>query len=392
MKTFAIDIRLIGKKRTGDETVFFHLTKEILAIDKENRYALVTDISDPEALAVIRERLGCAGQSNVEIITLSGKNRFVWNLFALPLFLLCRKIDVYHTQYILPFYVPARTKVVTHVHDVSFSAYPELIGRSDRFFLSLLIPPSLRRASLIAVPSQFTKDEIVKYYGTDPHKIAVIPNALGDDFLAEKGDEEKLRRVREKYHLPEKYLIYVGTLQPRKNIPFLIEAFALLKKRLQSVAGGVPDVKLVLVGNRRAHHVDARLDETLARLSMEGDVLFPGFVDQEDLPTVIRGASLFVFPSLYEGFGIPLLEAMSQEVPIAAADIPSLREVAGEAALYFDARSDPSSIASCAEKLYTLFIDQERKKALVQLGTERFSLFSWGKSAKLLLQAYKNLA
>lgn len=381
MHTFAIDIRLIGRGRTGDETVFFNLTKELLAIDRENRYALVTDISDPQMLATIRQRLGCVGQENVEIISLVGKNRFVWNLVTLPWFLARRNIDVYHTQYILPFYVPRRTKVVTHIHDVSFAAYPELIGWKDRFFLSLLIPSSIRRAALIAVPSQFTKDEVVKYYGTDPQKIAIIPNAIGDDFLSAADDAEKAAAIRKKYSLPEKFILYVGTLQPRKNIPFLIEAFARLKKRL-------PEAKLVLVGNRKAHHVDMRLDEAIGRTHTGEDIIFPGFVDQEDLPAVIRSASVFAFPSLYEGFGIPLLEAMSQNVPVAASDIPCLREVGGEAAAYFD----PADLASCEEKLYTLFIDQERKTALIGRGQERVRLFAWRESARLMLDAYNKLS
>lgn len=379
MRTFAIDIRLIGKKRTGDETVFFHLTKELIGLDKENRYILVTDISDPQTLAVIRGRLGCVGQENVEIVSLFGKNRFIWNLLSLPIFLLRQKIDTYHTQYILPFFVPARTRVITHIHDVSFRAYPELIGWKDRFFLWLLIPSALKRAALIIAPSQFTKDEIVKYYAIAAEKIVVVPNALGSDFLTVSSHDTA--QVREKYHLPGEYLVYVGTLQPRKNIPFLIEVFANLKKRL-------PLVKLVLVGNRKGYHTDMRLNTTLNRLTVAEDVVFPGFIAQHDLPDVIRGAKVFVFPSLYEGFGIPLLEAMSQEVPVAASDIPSLREVAQDAAVYFD----PTSLASCEEKLYNLFIDQEQRMALIRLGKTRSQIFSWREGATLLLQAYLRLS
>ncbi len=385
MYTFAIDIRLIGKKRTGDETVFFNLTKELLALDKENHYFLMTNIDDAQERAVIQGRLGCIGQGNVEIVTLRGRNRFIWNLVTLPWFLFRHRIDVYHTQYILPFFVPSRTKVVTHIHDVSFRAYPELIGWKDRFFLALLIPSALRRAALIATPSQFTKDEIIDRYGINENKIAVIPNALSEDFLVQIAAPEDIARVRERYTLPEMYAVYVGTLQPRKNIPFLIEAFAKLKERL-------PEAKLVLVGNRRGHHADTRLDSTIDRLNMAGDIVFPGFVDQADLPAVICGAKAFAFPSLYEGFGIPLLEAMSQDVPVAAADIPSLREVAEGAALYFPVSAEDASLARAAETLYTLFIDQTKREALIRSGKERLQAFSWKKSAVLMLSEYGRLA
>lgn len=373
-----IDIRLLGKKRTGDEAVFFNLTKEVLALDKANQYLLLTDEQDEQNMTLLEKRLGCVGQKNVRFVSLFGKNRFVWNLFSLPWFLLCHRVDVYHTQYILPFFVPKRTKVVNHIHDVSFVAYPKLIGWKDRLFLSLLIPRSLRRADSIIAPSQFTKDEIVRYYGITESKVTVISNALGEDFLKNNTINEE--RVREKYALPERFILAVGTLQPRKNIPFLIRAFARVHKRL-------PDTSLVLVGSRGGHHFDTGIDRVLKELDMTSSVYFPGYIEEDDLPVLMRAASVFAFPSLYEGFGIPLLEAMSQDVPVASSDIPCLREIAGEAALYFD----PTSLASCEEKLYTLLTDMEQQEKGISLGRHRVSLFSWKKSAAALLSVYDAL-
>lgn len=381
MYTFAIDIRLIGKQQTGSETVCFNLTKELLALDKENRYLLLTDADDPEILSVIRERLGCVSQTNVEIVTLRAKNRFVWNLIALPWFLFRQKPDTFHTQYILPAFIPRETRAVTHIHDVSFCAYPELIGFADRLFLSLFIPASIRRASVVAVPSEFTKQEVIRYYGTDPQKITVIPNALSEDFIRSHSSESALSAVRQKYGLPESYLLYVGTLQPRKNIPFLIEAYTRVRRRLS-------DIRLVLVGNRAGHHYDTRIDQVLERSDVKNDIIFPGFIDQADLPLVYGNARGFVYPTLYEGFGIPLLEAMSQEVPVAASDIPCLREVGAEAARYFD----PGNLASCEEVLYTLCVDEEQREQLRERGRERSRSFSWHQSAQSLLSTYTSLA
>jgi len=374
----AIDIRLLGKKRTGDEAVFFNLTKEMLAVDREHEYLLLTDEHDVGKQAAILGRLECIGQSNVRLVALFGKNRFVWNLVTLPWFLTRHTIDTYHTQYILPFFVPRRTKVLLHIHDVSFRAYPMLIGRLDRLFLALFIPRSLRRADRILTPSQFTKDEIAWYYDSAPEKIVVIPNAVSKDFLVAAA--ESIAVTRKKYRLPERFILYVGTLQPRKNIPFLIRAFGVLRRR-------VPDVSLVLVGNRSGHHVDRDIDQTIHELGLETAVCFPGYVDQQDLPAVIGAAALFAFPSRYEGFGIPLLEAMSQGVPVAASDTPCLREVAGAAALYFDL----GSIASCEEKLYTLLTDQNQRESGILRGRDRFLFFSWRKSAASLLALYETL-
>ncbi len=381
MKTFAIDIRLLGKKRTGDEAVVFNLTKALLRLDKKNRYLLMTNEREPEKVAALYGTLGCVGQENVEIVSLRGRNRFVWNFVTLPWFLFRHHVDVFHTQYILPFFVPRRTKVATHIHDVSFAAYPELIGRKDRFFLDLLIPPSLRRAALVIAPSRFTKDEIVKYYGTDPEKIAVVPNALGEDFVVESDDTERNAMVREKYSLPKEFLLSVGTLQPRKNIPFLIEAFARLKER-------VPGMKLVLVGNRQGHHADTRLDDVIDRTQIREDVIFPGFVDQKDLAVLMKLSRGFVFPSLYEGFGIPLLEAFAVGVPVAASDIPSLRETGEDAALYFD----PKNLVACENILYSVCTDEEARKMCLTRGKSRLQAFSWDKSAELLLSHFEQLS
>lgn len=377
-KIIAIDIRLLGRKRTGDETVFFHLTKEILALDKENEYRLMTDVFEPSKLALLQGRLGIVGQGNVQFVSLRGKNKFIWNLFTLPWYLLRNTVDVYHTQYILPFFVPSRTKVVTHIHDVSFAAFPHLIGSTDRFFLSLFIPHSLRRSDLIVTPSLFTKKEIERYYGTPSEKICVIPNALGDEFL--NNSDANVAKVREKYSLPESFILYVGTLQPRKNIPFLIRAFASLRTHL-------PDVKLVLVGSRTAHHVDRNIEVALKETGAEKDIIFPGYIEQNDLPSLIRSAHLFVFPSLYEGFGIPVLEALSQGVPVAASNIPCLEEIGEKSVVYFD----PTSLASCEEIMYNLFTDKNLREDTIQKGKERLLLFSWQKSAALLLEKYKTL-
>ncbi len=376
----AIDIRLLGKQRTGDEAVFFNLTKEILRQDTAHTYLLLTDESDPQKIAVLQARLGCVGQKNVQFISLFGKNRFVWNLVTLPWFLFTKPVDTYHTQYILPFLIPKKIKILLHIHDISFRVFPELIGWKDRLFLSLLIPRSVRRADIILAPSRFTRDEIVREYGVTPEKIAVISNALSENFSVETNQTNDVEAVRQKYALPKRFILYVGTLQPRKNIPFLIRACALLRQR-------IPDMNLVLVGNKQGHHVDAGIDQALHETGMAEAVFFPGYIAEQDLPLVLRLATVFAFPSVYEGFGIPLLEAMSQGIPSAASDIPVLREVAGEAGVYFD----PRSIASCEEKLYTLCTDRDRRAKCVSLGKNQVSLFSWEKSAISLLAVYRAL-
>jgi glycosyltransferase involved in cell wall biosynthesis len=168
-------------------------------------------------------------------------------------------------------------------------------------------------------------------------------------------------------------------MQPRKNLPFLIGAFA-------NIANKLPAVKLVIAG-KKARNYDRKIDHIIEKYNLGNNVLFPGFVEESDKPILFKLSRFFVFPSLYEGFGIPVLEAMSQGVPVLASDIPSLREVAGDAALYFN----PSSLASLERKLYNIFIDQNLRKNLVNLGRKRSHFFSWSENAKIILDIYLKL-
>ena len=299
----------------------------------------------------------------------------------MPRYLRAHALDIYHTQYIAPLLVPKRTKLVTHIHDVSFRAYPQFIAPLDRFFLNALIPRSLRRADLIVAPSEFTKREIVKYFAVPEEKITVVYNAVAPEFFSEeKGNQERLETIRGKYHLPKAFLLYVGTLQPRKNIPALIAAFARLRE-------SDADLGLVLVGNRSGHHFDAKIGESIARFSLESSVVFPGFVDQADLPMVISLARVFVFPSRYEGFGIPVLEAMSRDVPVVAADTPALHEAAGEAAVFVA----PDDTLAWSEAIRSVCASGVLREEYIRKGRVRATYFSWERSARDLLAAYRKI-
>jgi glycosyltransferase involved in cell wall biosynthesis len=375
-----IDIRNIGRKRTGDETVFFHLVKNLALIDRENEYELFVDRRNDGELADMARRLGTEGLPNFRFVVLEARNKFDWNLLVLPRRLRRSPVDVYHTQYILPFFVPRSIRIVQHIHDVSFRAYPKYIHWKDRLFLALLIPRSLRRADGIVAVSEFTKDEICLRYGVDSAKVEVILNALGEDFENVSISDEQGRAVRKKYRLPERFILYLGTLQPRKNVPSLVRAYA-------AVADRLPGTALVLAGNRAGHHFDPGIDGAVRESGLGDRVVFPGYVDQADMPALMRAASVFAFPSLYEGFGIPLLEAMSQDVPVVASDIPCLREIGGKAAAYVDA----ANLAEFSETLYNVSIDSSLRERMVRLGRERVRRFSWRRSAESLLALYARL-
>jgi len=377
-----IDIRNIGKQRTGDEKVFLHLIQALAKLNAENTYILCSDERTEAEKMRLRNMLGVEGRKNFHIVFLGSGNKFLWNAWVVPRAVRKFALDIYHTQYIVPFFLPKSIKVVTHVHDISFKVFPKLISVFDRFFLALLMPRSLKRADMIIAVSQFTKDEIVSKYDVFSEKIQVIPNAVSSGF--EKTGEflynSAVKQIRARYHLPEKYIAYVGTFQPRKNIPALLRAFAKLRER-------IADAKLVLIGNRQAHHTDPEIDRCIKSLRIEKDVLFPGYVSDDDLPSVVRLASVFVYPSIYEGFGMPILEAMSQCVPVIASDIAPHHEVAGDSVRYFSY----ADIDSLTEILYDVCTNEVSRKQSAKNGYSRSLLFSWEKSALKLLKLYKKL-
>lgn len=379
MSTIGIDIRNIGKKRTGDEVVFFNLVKSLSELDRENEYILFSDICDQKSIEKISRDLNIDQKDNFKIICLKNANKFTWNFWTLPRYLRKNKLDIYLTQYITPFFVPKTTKLITIIHDISFNFYPKFIKWSDLFFLKILIPMSLNRADKIIGVSKFTHDEIIKYYKINPDKIAWIHNAVSEDFRQLSDEtasisDEKIKIVKEKYGLPEKYILYLGTLQPRKNVPVLIKAYALAKNKMDSA-------KLVIAGGK-GHNFDKNIEKSIRKYALDKDVLMPGFIEEEDKAVVMKSAEIFVFPSLYEGFGIPILEAMSVGTPVIASKISPHKEIAGNAALFFD----PHSPEELAEKILRLSENRETRQDLIQKGFDQAGRFSWRETAKKMLE------
>lgn len=377
-----IDIRNIGKGRTGDEVVFFNLVREFSLLDDKNQYLLLTDRTvekDPRLQDEIK-RLSL--RSNFQVVSLGeeGINRFVWNFWSLPRFIRQEGLDIYHTQYIVPFFVPRKTKIVTIVHDVSFRAYPEMIKFLDRLFLGILIPISLKRADLVLGVSRFTSQEIERFYHLPEKKIGWIHNAVSEELAAQEESAGEEIRLREKYSLPQKFIFYLGTLQPRKNLPMLIRSFSRLAEK-------DPELRLVLAGGR-GYNFDGVIDEVVQKLGIEDKVFFPGFISDTDKMHLFRMATVFCFPSLYEGFGIPILESFAAGTPVVASRIPPHIEVAGEAALLFDIRKPESLDKNLKEALY----DEAARQRLRERGRERLKEFSWQKTAEKMLEYYQKLA
>lgn len=272
--------------------------------------------------------------------------------------------------------VRRNTKLAVTFHDLSFVRYREFFSRRARLWHRLVNPRRLaRRADAILATSEHTKNEVVGYYGIPAERVTVTPLGVDESFFR-RADAQEFARVRRQYGLPERYILTVGNLEPRKNVATLLQAYSRLR----------PDADLVVVGR------DVRGGNDLYRharsLKNGNHVHFLGYVRAADRPIVYQAASIFVYPSYYEGFGLPVLEAMASGVPVIASQATSLPEVVGDAGILVD----PYDVADLAEALTALLKDAGFCQRLAARGVQRAKQFSWQRTAEMTAAVINRLA
>lgn len=289
-----------------------------------------------------------------------------------------KKADVTHFfNYIVPPGVKGK-KVVT-VHDMVYKAFPETVRGRTKLMLNMGLKKSMKRADIIITDSEFSKSEIIKYFPKYRGKIKVVPCGVDLEKFCPCKDKKRISDVKTSLGIEGEYFLYVGTIEPRKNLKRLITAYNALAKKLSDPP------KLVLAGGKGWLYDD--IFEEVRRLGLEDKVIFTKYVPSEDMNPLMCGALAFVFPSIYEGFGMPPLEAMACGVPVLTTAEASLPEVTGDCAVICDAYS-PKSIA---EGLYRLYKDEKLRAELSRRGIERAKSFTWERSAKALYKIYKEL-
>ena len=270
-------------------------------------------------------------------------------------------------------------KIVT-VHDMTYKRFPETVRFKTKQMLNLNLKKSLKRADIILTVSEFSKSEIITYFPEVKDKIRVVYNGVDLDVFKPLLDENIKISIAKKYNLPERYMLYLGTLEPRKNLERLIDSYYLLLKEFDNVP------KLVLAGGKGWLY-DSIFDK-VSTLWLEDKIIFTGYVAEKDVAPLISGAEVFLFPSMYEGFGMPVIEAMACGVPVLTSNVSSLPEVAGDAAVLVD----PFSVEDIKNKLKLLLIDEALRKRLNKAGLKRAKRFSWDVVTKDLYEIYKELA
>ena len=284
--------------------------------------------------------------------------------------------ELFHaTEHLLP---PLRhVPTVLTVHDLVFERYPRYHKVMNLLYLKAMMPMFCARADAIVSVSQSTKADLIALYGVSPDQIHVVPEAAGKHFAPQT--PERVAACRERYWLPDRYIVSVGTIEPRKNLSRLVDACsALFADRL--IDG------LVLVGARGWLYDD--FFRHLEAFPWRERVILPGFVPDADLPAVYAGALLTVVPSLYEGFGLPVLEGMACGSPVCASNSSSIPEVCGHAARLFD----PTSVEEMTHVLRTVLQDEGLRSELQKAGLRRSSEFSWDRTAKETIGVYERVA
>jgi glycosyltransferase involved in cell wall biosynthesis len=321
---------------------------------------------------------------HLKTISLSDRElNIVWHRLRLPLpvELITGPVDVFHSpDFTLP---PVwRALTVLTVHDLSFLRVPECFTGALRHYLERVVPRSVRRADHVIADSESTGRDLVRLLDVPASKVTVIHSGVEPRFRP-IADRATLEAVRQRYNLPERFILSVGTLQPRKNFTTLIEAFSRLKLGAGSWKLGTRNLKLVIVGGKGWLYeaVFARVET----LGLQGEVLFPGFVADEDLPPLYNLAEVFALPSWYEGFGLPPLEAMACGTPVVTSNTSSLPEVVGDAGLMVE----PIDVEGLAAEMGRVLGDSDLRREMVQRGLARAREFTWERAARQLLKVYE---
>ncbi|MGC9360474.1 MAG: glycosyltransferase family 4 protein [Anaerolineae bacterium] len=368
----AIDYTAAIRQRAGIGRYTRELTQALLALDRETRYVIFSagrGADEPQWPPNVRRRSVPLSDHQLAVI---------WQRLRLPILaeLLTGPVDLFHSpDFVLPPLLKAAS-VVT-IHDLSFMRLPHCSPPALLDYLMRSVPRSARRADAILADSESTQRDVVELLGIDAEHVHVVYAGVDARFAPQP--PSAVQEAKGRYGITGPYILAVGTLQPRKNYPRLLEAFAAMRR-----ASGLPH-RLAIVGGRGWLYDE--IDAAIARLELTDDVLMPGFVRDADLPALYTGADLLAFPSLYEGFGLPALEAMACGTPVVASTAPALPEVCGDAALLVDP-ADAPALANAMERVLT---DEVLSARLVELGHRRARQFRWEDAARSLLAVYRKL-
>jgi glycosyltransferase involved in cell wall biosynthesis len=371
----ALDIRRLGSFGIG--TYIRNVVRTLARIDARNQYLL---LGYPERLREVGEL-----PPNFSVLGFPYRESETRSYYEFGQALKAHGCDLAHVPHLFwhPRYLPCR--YVVTVHDLLTYMRP----RPTRSFFRRTFHPyltrrALKRAERIFAVSNFTKSELTRTFGIPGEKIEVVYNAIDERFQAAHTTEADRQFIAERFQVNYPFLLYAGNVKPHKNVVRTIEAFSALKGALQKT-GEYPELKLIIIGDELSKHPDLR--RTVVKSAVEKDVRFLGFVPIEVLRTFYATAEVFIFPSLYEGFGLPPLEAMSLGTPVVTSNTSSLPEVVDGAAVLVN----PENVFEIMRAVQRVLRDQPLREKLRKRGQEQAKRYSWEKSVRRILEVYEEV-
>jgi glycosyltransferase involved in cell wall biosynthesis len=365
-----VEGRTLQGERYGVARYLVNLLRHMVEIGKDNRYIIY--LSEPI------EPLGFSSP-DLEFKVLSRAPSITWRHLRLPLAMRHDGVDLHFSpSYFLPLVKVCPSVVV--VHDITFKVHPEWFVKDRRFRFDELFWREVKRADGIITVSEHSKGDIVRILGVEPSHVTVIPEAA-DEFFHPVKDESRLEKVRERYGLSQGFLFTAGAIHTRRNLERLIEAVAEASRRLDT------ELELLILGMPAPFSPPVDIEGTARHCGMEDRIVQVEFVSDQDLLLCYNACGLFVYPSLYEGFGLPVIEAMACGTPVACSDVTSLPEVAGDAVVYFD----PTKVEEIADAIVRIQSDGVLQQELREAGIERASSFSWRRAAQETLEVFARI-
>ena len=351
----------------GIGTYIRNVLRQLSRLDQHTEFVLFCRPEDAAGLKTLGENFRPSPET--------AGNYSIAEQWKIPLAIRREGVTLFHApHYVLPALVPCRS-VVT-IHDCIHLMFPQYLPNPIAYrYARTSIAIAARRATRVLTVSESSKRDILRFVDAEPSKIDVIYNAYDERFGVEPKEEDVVR-VRERFQLHDEFVLYAGNVKPHKNLERLIDAFHLVRKR------GLDHLKLVLIGDDISKY--AALRRAVHRHQLHNYVRFLGYVPEETLAVMYRLAGVFVFPSLYEGFGLPPLEAMASGTPVVTSNVSSLPEVAGDAAMLVDPY-DPEAIA---DGIYRVLTDESLRSEMRRKGLERARQFSWEQSVRRVRDIY----
>ena len=364
-KRIGIDAHMLGDCSGGNETFYSGLLCHMQIPENLEIYLFTTYKADVMKL-----------NKDFKIVYFKSSNAFIRNFIELPILCLKYKLDLLHTQYFIPFvrFCP----VVSTIHDICFEHFRSIFTAKEYFRQKTLIPYAAKHSKKIFTVSDFSKKDISQQYKIEEKKIAVIYNSPKGVFKKLSEEELDAYNLKCKFGIKANYVLSVGNLQPRKNLVRLIKSFISLKNKHNDI-----DYQLVVVG-KKAWMFDDVFKEACQK---EQDIIFTGYVTETELVRLYNAATCFVYPSIFEGFGLPPIEAMACGTPVAVSNKSALPEVVGSAGVYFD----PYDESDMEKIIYELVTNKEFRSNLIQKGFDQIKKYSWTDSANNVINEYEKI-